>query len=147
MARQVVEYDQRIASLAHKILAHRRRGIGGNKLQTWRGIAAGDNYDGIFHCSATPQVGDDLGYRRTALPDSAVDADYVFAFLVQNAIHSDTGFTRLTIPQNQLALATAHRYESVHHLGSGLERHGDRIPIHDGGCFAFDARPPMRLKR
>jgi len=98
VAAQIVEDDQRIAAFAHEVFAHGRGRVRSNELESGSSVASSNNHDRIRHGAAGAEIGDYFGHRRTALSDGAIDGDYVFVVLVDDAIEQ-----RSPIPQKTLA--------------------------------------------
>src|SRR5690606_30319256 len=77
------------------------------------------------------QVGEELRDRGTALTYGAVHAQDILASLVQDRIQGNGGLARLTVAQNQLALAVSDRQQRIDHLQAGLQRLGHRRPARE----------------
>ncbi len=87
------------------------------------------------------QIRDHVRDRRIALADGAIDAQYLLALLIENAIDGDSRFPGLAIAKNQLPLSAPDRNQRVNRLGAGGERHADRRAIHDRRSVGLDGHP------
>ena len=83
---------------------------------------------------------------RALLADSDVDAAYLLvlvaglpvSLLVQNGIDADRGLTRLTVTDDQLALAAADRGHCVDSLDAGLHWLFNRLALQHGWCLQLE---------
>src|SRR5690606_27234378 len=60
--------------------------------------------------------------RRLLLTDGNVDTLNAFAFLVDDGVDGQSGFTGLTVTDDQLTLATANRYHGVNGFVASFNR-------------------------
>jgi hypothetical protein len=137
MLGEVVVDDQHVATRLHEVLRDARRGIRSDIGEARGVVALRDDDDGVLHRAFLPQVGYCLRHGRCALTDGAIDADHVLAPLVKDRVHRDGSLSRLAVTKDQLTLASPDGNECIDGLETGLERNGDRCPIHDrcGGTF------------
>ena len=63
-----------------------------------------------------------VGHGRRLLADGNVDTGHVLAFLVDDGVNCDRGFTGLTITNNQFALTASDRHHGIDGLQAGLYR-------------------------
>ena len=76
----------------------------------------------------------DLRDRGTFLPDGAVDADQVVAFVVDDGVEGDGGFAGLAVADDQFALAAADGNHAVDGFDTGCHRLAHRLAVdHAGG--------------
>src|SRR5512134_3222550 len=64
------------------------------------------------------------------LPDSAVNAQHFFVFLIKYRIQRNGGLACLPISQNQLALAATNWNERIDNLDAGLQRYRNGCTVH-----------------
>merc|ERR1719328_312954 len=80
------------------------------------------------------------------LPNSAVNAvqflfwiiSIVESLLIDDSINSDSSFTSLTIPNDQLTLTSTNRYKRIYGFDSSLHRFSDRLPWDNAGSLKTD---------
>ncbi len=136
--REIVVDDQHVTAAGHELLGDAGRGVGRDEDPAGRVIAFSDDDHGVVERCMVAQVGDDLGDGGCALADGAIDANDVLIALVEDGVDRDRRLAGPAITHDQLALAAADRNQRVDDLESGLQRHGDRGPVHDRHSRAFD---------
>ena len=135
---EIVVHDQHVAALVHEILAHRRAGKRRDVLKR-RGIGRRGAYDRrILHRTGGLQPRGDLRNGGALLADGNIDAEHILPLLGENGVDSDGGFAGLTVADDELTLAAADGHERVDRLDAGVQRHGDRLPVGNGGRLKFD---------
>ncbi len=138
MLGKIVINDQDILSLIHKVLRHRAPRIGSDILQRRHITGGRGNHDGILHGFSFCQRLHQLSNGGFLLSDRDIDADHIFAFLVEDRIDRDGSFAGLTVADNQLTLAFADRHHRIDGLDSGLQRLVDRLAHQHAGRRVFD---------
>ena len=88
-----------------------------------------------------PQDGHGLRHGGRALADRTVDTEHVLPALVQDGVDRNGRLARLAIAENQFALAAPDGNERIDDLQTGLQRHGDRRAVHDGGAGRSMGQP------
>ena len=135
---QIVVDNQHVFALLHEIFAHRAACV-------WRDIlhrrklgrgCADDN--GVFHRARARELLDKLRNGRVFLADGNVDADDVLAALVDDGIRRNRGLARLTVADNQFALAAADRDHAVDCLDACLQRDADALALDNARRGAFN---------
>src|SRR5262249_13815066 len=76
--------------------------------------------------------------RCSRMVDGDVDADGVFALLVDDGDQRDGGFARSAVADDQFALSAPDRNQRVNRLQAGLQRLFDRLSVHDAGGPRLD---------
>ncbi len=130
MLGEVVIDHQGIAAGLHELLADGAAGIGGNVLQGCRLIGGGDHHGGVLHGAEALQDGHGAGDGGFLLPDRHVDADQVFALLVDDGVDGKGGLAGLPVANDQLALAATDGDHRVDGFDAGLHR-GVHVLAHD----------------
>ena len=82
----------------------------------------------------------DLRDLEVLLPDGHVDADEVFALLVDDRVQRHGGLAGLAVADDQLALAAPDRDERVNRLQAGLHRRIHRMARDDARRDTLDWR-------
>ena len=100
--------------------------------------SAGSNHYGVFKGTTLAQHLNHIGHRCGLLPDRYVDANDIFTLLVDDRIDSNGGLARLTIADDQLALATADRDHGVNRGDPRLHRLMHRLALDDSRRHRFD---------
>jgi len=75
------------------------------------------------------------------LSDGAIDRDDARVLLVEDGIDGDGRLAGLTVADDQLSLAPPHRDRGIDRLDPRLQRHLDRVAMHDRRRRAFDRQP------
>ena len=117
--------------LIAEILAHRATGERSDVLHRRRIGSGGRDDDGVIHRAVVRQRLDDLRHGGALLSDRDIDADDVAALLVDDRVERDRGLARLTVADDQFALAAADRDHRVDGLDAGLQRLFHRLPVDD----------------
>ncbi len=131
MLGEVIEDNERVAPLLHELLANRRAGKGGQVLQGGRigGGSADDN--GVLHCAMLLQRAHHLGNARLLLANANIDADELFALLVDDGVERNRRLARLSVTNDQLALAAANGHKCVHGADACLDGCVDGLAFDD----------------
>ena len=134
---QVVIDDQHVLALVHEIFAHGTASIGGDILQRRHFRSCGGNDNGIVHGAGFLQGFHQLGHGGAFLTNGDINADHVFALLVDNGIRCDGGFAGLAVADDQFTLAAADGDHGVDCLDAGLQRNRDVFALNNTGrrCF------------
>src|SRR5207253_10159200 len=81
--------------------------------------------------------------RRAFLPDAAINANYVAAFLIDDGVENDGGLAGLAVADDQLALSAADRNHAVDRLDAGLRSEETRL----NSSHVATSYPVLRLKK
>ena len=119
-----------------EVVRHRRGRVGNNILFSHGRGVGGDHDHRVFQRSPVVQDGHDLLERRYRFPDAAVDADDVFALLVENGIERNDRLPGHAIAEDQLSLSLGDRDQDVHDLGPRRQGLIDGAPPRDGRGIA-----------
>ena len=130
---QIVVDDQHVPALVHEVLADAGAGVGGDILQRGRVAGGGADDDAVIHGAPAAEVFGQQGHRACLLADGHVDADHVFALLVQDGVQGHGGLAGLAVADDQLALAAADGEQSVDGQQAGLHGLVDRLAVDDAG--------------
>ena len=155
LLRQIVIYDDGVHAVVAEKFTHRNAGVRREILKRCRLRSGCSNNDGIFHRALFFQCTNDLRNGRTLLTDGNVDAvkllrfvrALVHFFLVDESVDGDSGFTSLTVTNDQFALAAANRNEGVERLKASLNRFRNRLARDDARRFDFNAAALCGLER
>ena len=139
---EVVVNDQHIAARFHERLRNAGGGIRGDVGQARRVVALGDDHDGVRHRIFLSEGGNGFGDGGPPLADRAIDTQDILAALIQDGVDCNGGLARLPVAEDQLSLTAPDGNERIDDFNSGLERHCDGRPIHDGRGRAFDRQAP-----
>ena len=138
MLTQIIVDDEHVLSFIHEIFAHGTAGVGRNVLQR-AGLGSSSRYNGgVVHGAVFGEIFHKGGHGGTFLADGDVDADHVFALLVDDGVRSDGGFTGLTVADDELTLAAADGDHGVDGLDTGLEGFMNGTPFTDTRGRAFN---------
>ena len=138
MLGQIIVDNQYVFTLLHEVFAHRAACIRRDILHRRKlGSRCTDN-NGIFHSASTCQLFNKLCHRGILLTDRNINTDDILAALVDDGVRRNSGFTCLTIANDQLALAAANRNHAVNGLDARLKRHTDALTFNDARCRAFN---------
>src|SRR5262249_19877466 len=96
------------------------------------------HHDGVIHCPVILQLLHHLGDRGTLLPDCAVNANQVVAFVVDDSVQNHGGLAGLAVADDQLALAAAARNHGIGGLDAGSHGLAYRLPVNHPGRDAFN---------
>src|SRR5699024_1433929 len=87
----VVVDDRDVPALVDEVFANAGAGVGGDILQRGRVAGGGADDDAVIHGAPAAQVFGQQGHRAGLLADGHVDADHVFALLVQDGVQGHGG--------------------------------------------------------
>lgn len=104
---QIVVNDQRILAVVAEVFAHRATGVRRDELQRSRFGSRCHDDDGMFHRAVLFQFAYHVSNRRTFLADGDINTFDAGAFLVDDGIDGNRGFTGLAVTDDQLPLAAA----------------------------------------
>src|SRR5512135_2202716 len=113
MLREVIIDDERIAAGLEEFLTHRATGVRRNVLKSRRFIRGCDDDDGVLHRPVLLEDAKRAGHSSLLLADGNVDTDQVFPLLVDDRVYGESGFSRLAIADDELALTAADRDHGV----------------------------------
>lgn len=65
----------------------------------------------------------------------------VLAALVEDGVERNRALAGLAIAKDQFALPASDRDQRIDDLDAGLQRHADRVPLHDCRCRPLDRQP------
>src|SRR5690606_27960445 len=152
---QVVIADEGVLAVVTEVFAHRAARKRCEILHRSRiGSGSRDN-DRIFQGAAFFENLDELGNSRTLLADGDVDAVQlvlvravvVDRLLVQEGVEDDGGLAGLTVTDDQLALAAAHRDQGVDGLEARRHRLVNRLARDDARRLDVNAAAFLGLDR
>ena len=103
--------------------------------------------DRVFHGAVFFELTNDVGDRGSLLADGDINADEVLALLVDDRIERDGGLTRLTVTDDQFALAAAHGNHGIDGLQTGLHRLGHGLTFDHAGRNLFNNVEFLRVDR
>src|SRR5690606_24392913 len=135
---QIVINDQRVLTAVAVVLADGAAGEGCEVLHGGRIGCGGRNDHGVGQGAVFFQLAHDGGDRRSLLADGDVHALNTGAFLVDDGIDRDRGFTDLAVADDQFALAAADRHHRVDGLEADLYRLINRLTPDNAGRNFFD---------
>ena len=143
---EVVVAAQRVLAAVAEKLTHCAAGVGRQVDERGRLGGAGGDDDRVAERPVLLQGGSHAGDGSLVLADRHVDADQVFAFLVDDRVDQQGGLARLAIADDQLALSAADRDHGVDRLDAGLDRGVDRLAcdhtgrdhLYGAGLLGFD---------
>ena len=136
--REVVVYNENVLPAVHEIFADGAARVGGDVLERGGFGSGRRDDDSVVHGAVFVERVDDVCDGGLFLTDRDVDADAVFAALVQDRVGRDDGFACLAVADNELALAAADRNHGVDGLDAGLERHGNGFALDNAVRAALD---------
>ena len=105
------------------------------------------DHDGIVGGARRTERFGKLNDGGVLLPDRNVDAEHVFALLVQDRVEGDRGLPGLAVADDQFALTAADRDHTVDRLDPGLQRDADALAFDDAGRVALDRAASRRGDR
>ena len=111
--RQIVVNDQRIFAAIAEIFAHRATSVRRQVLHRWRIRRRRCNDDGVGHRAFFFELLDQCDDGRCLLADSDINADEVFALLVDDGVDGDSSLAGLAITNDQLALTATDWHHRV----------------------------------
>ena len=131
---QIVINDQRVFTAVAEVFAHGATGVRCNELQR-SGFGSGSrDHDGVSQRAVFFQLAHHVGDGRLFLTNSYVDALNAAVLLVDDGVDGQSGFTDLTVTDDQLTLATANRDHGIDRLVTGLHRLVDRLTPDHARC-------------
>ncbi|MND79236.1 hypothetical protein D3C80_709660 [compost metagenome] len=144
---KIVIADQSVLAIIAEIFADRAAGEWCKILHRSRIGSGSRDHDGIFECATFFENLNELSYSRTLLADSDIDAIKLFFvwavvvdwLLVKEGIENDRGLAGLTVTDDQLALTTTNRDQSVNSLEAGRHWLMNRLTRNDARCLDVDA--------
>ena len=135
---QVIINDQGIFATIAEIFTHGATGIRSQVLHGGRIRSSGSHNDCVFQCAVLFELANNVIDSGCFLTNSHINASNVFAFLVDDGINSNSGFTSLTVTNNQLTLTTTNGYHGVNRLDTGLQWLGNRLTGNNAWRHFFD---------
>src|SRR5690606_13644232 len=118
---QIVVNDQGVFAAIAEVFAHGAARVGRQILHGGGIGCRGGNDDRVFKRAVLFELTDHVADRGCLLADSDVNASYVLAFLADDGVDRNGGFTGLAVADDQLALAAADRHHGVDGLDTGLQ--------------------------
>src|SRR5687767_7481750 len=103
-----------------EVLTDRGTGEWRQELHRSRIASGRRDHHAVVHCMVLFEGFYHAGHRRAFLTDGHVNAKYTEASLVNDRIDRDRRLARLTISNDQLALASPDRNHSIDGLDAGL---------------------------
>src|SRR5262245_40146668 len=122
----------------HEIFADGAPAVWRQVLHRRRLRSRGRDDDRIVHRVILFQRRLHLGHGRSLLADGHVDADHVFALLVNDRIERDGGLAGLAVADDQFALAAPDRDHRVNRFEAGLQRLFHPLAVDDARRDALD---------
>ena len=128
---QIIINDQRVHAIVAEILTNRTTGKRCEILKRGWFRRCRRNDDSVIQSAALFEGFNNLSNGRTLLTNRNVDTEKLFAivfrrsvgfFLVQDGVDTDSGFTGLTVTNDQLALTTTNWDHPVNRLNPGHHR-------------------------
>ncbi len=144
---KIVIADQSVLAIVTEIFTDRAACKWRKVLHRSRIRSSSCDHDGIFESAAFFEDLNELSNSRTLLADSDIDAIKLFFvwavvvdwLLVKEGIENDRGLAGLTVTDDQLALTTANRDQSVNSLEAGRHWLVNRLTRNDARCLDVDA--------
>ena len=138
MLGQVIVDDEDMLALVHEIFTHGAACVGGDILQGAE-LRCGRTDNGrVRHSTVFLKVLHQRCHGRALLADGNINAEDIFALLVDDRIGRNDRFTGLAVADDQLALAAADGNHRVDGLDAGLQRLLDRLALQNTGGRALD---------
>jgi hypothetical protein len=116
-------------------------------LQRSRLGGRGSHHDGVVHRARVSERFHHLCDRRALLPDAAVNANNVAAFLIDDGVENDGGLAGLAVADDQFALPAANRNHRVNSLDARLQRLANRLTVEYAGRDLFERIALLRRDR
>src|SRR5262249_17433683 len=101
-------------------------------------FSAGMHDDGVFERSIVVQNLAYLSYLEVLLADRYIDADEVFALLIDDSIHRHRGLTGLAVADDQLTLAATNGNQRIYNLQASQYRSIYRVTGDDARGYPLD---------
>ena len=144
---QVVVDDEGVFTAVAEVFAHRGAGVRSDVLHGGRFGSRGGHDDRVGHGAGFFELANDVRNRRGLLADGDVNADEVLALLVDDRVDGHGGLTRLTVTNDQFALAASDRHHGVDGLQTRLNRLRNRLTINHARGDLFHHVVFFRLDR
>ena len=135
---QIIIDNQNVLALVHEILTHRASGVRSDVLQRGQLTCRCADNDRVVHCACQRQFLDQRCNGRVLLSDGDVNADNIFASLVDDGVGRNNRLTGLSVADDQLTLTLADRDHGVDCLDTGLQRLLNRLTVDDSRCRTLD---------
>ncbi len=119
---QIVINDQRVFTAVAEELAHGATRVRCKELQRCGFGSTCSHDDGVSQCAVFFELANNVGDGRLLLTDRYVDAEDAAVLLVDDCVDGQSGFTDLTVTDDQLTLATADRNHGIDSLVASLYR-------------------------
>src|SRR5215212_2217826 len=127
-----------MSSVVAEVLTHCGAGVRRQELHGSRIGRSSLDHDGVIHRAEILKRLDHLGHRRSLLADRYVNADYVFALLVDDRVDCNRSLAGLTIADDQLALATTDRHHRIQRFETCLQWLFNGLPVDHSGSDTFN---------
>ena len=147
MLGQIIVDDQNVTPFIHKIFGHSRACIGCNILNRCAFCCRRIDHNGIIHSPILSKGLYQMRYTADFLANGHIDTEYIFSFLVQDGVHSDRGFTGLTIADDQLSLTLTNWEHRINGQDSRIHGFIDRLPVNDPGSILFNCSIVVGMNR
>ena len=150
---EVVVATKGFLALLHEVLAHRAAGVRGDEVQRCGIGSRGGDDDRKIHRAVLLERRGRPRDRGCVLSDRDVDADEVFALLVDDRVEKNCGLTREAVADDQLALTAPDRDHRVDRFDAGLHRAVHSLAGDDAGGDPLDRHGlggldrPLAVKR
>mmetsp|Transcript_32139 Transcript_32139/g.44042 ORF Transcript_32139/g.44042 Transcript_32139/m.44042 type:complete len:332 (+) Transcript_32139:631-1626(+) len=124
LLREVVVNDQTVPSTMHEVFPHRDPTVRRKELQTRRLGSGGSHDSGVAQSTVAAEEPVDTSHIGATLADGDVDGQHsvlgqnltIHADLIDNRAHCQRGLSGLTIPHDELSLASTYRNKRVYAL-------------------------------
>ena len=131
----------------HKVFRHGSSRIRHNVLKRSTVTGSGGYDDGILHRTMFLQTGNHFCHRRCLLSDCHVDADHIFAFLVDDRICGNGCLSGLAVSDDQLTLSAANREHGIDCQNTGFHRCIHGFTLYDARSLLLDGAVTVCLDR
>ena len=135
---KIIVDDQGVFAVVPEPFPHGAACIGRKELHGGRGRGGGSDHDGVIKRAVLLKLPHHVGDGGHFLSNRHVDAGHVLAFLVDDRINRDGRLTDLTVTDDELPLAPAHRDHGVDALQTGLHRLVHGLPCDNARSDLFD---------
>ena len=147
MLGKIVVDAQRMTLRIAEVLGESRARIGRDVLHGRRIAGRGDDHHRVVHGAVVRQRLHHLGNRRALLADRHIDADQVFAFIVDDGVERDGRLAGLAVADDQLALSAANGDHRIDGLQPRRHRFAHRLTVDHAGSNALHGIILVRLDR
>src|SRR5690606_32142217 len=144
---QVIINNQGILTAIAEVFTHSTTGEGCQELHRCRIRRSRCDHNGVIHSAVFFQLAHNARYRRRFLTDSYINTLNARTFLVDDGIHSDSGFTDLTVTDDQLTLTAADRYHRIDCFQTDLYWLVYRLTPNYTGCNFFNSVSHFSVQR